>query len=76
VGPESAVCKAGFCSLHGIKVGRVERLTQFERLNINPPTDRRGKHSTRPNKIPQDIVQQIVEHIRSFPCGLLTIREI
>lgn len=35
--------------------------------NITPPMDRRGKHSIRPNKIPHNVVQQIIYHIQSFP---------
>lgn len=35
--------------------------------NITPPPDKRGKHFTRPNMIPENIIQQLNDHIRSFP---------
>lgn len=31
------------------------------------PSDKRGQHSNRPNRIPEEIVNQINEHIASFP---------
>lgn len=66
-GSEFAVCKAGFCALHGINKSRVERLAQHKRNNITPPADRRGKHTSRPNKLPVDTVGKVIQHIKSFP---------
>lgn len=61
------VCKRAFCSLHGVTKNRVDRLCKHLSENATPPCDRRGKHETRPNKIPQHIVAQVDAHIRSFP---------
>lgn len=35
--------------------------------NISPKPDRRGRYTTRANKIPAEILAQIDEHIKSFP---------
>lgn len=35
--------------------------------NVTPPSDLRGRHSQRPNMIPENIVQQLNDHIKSFP---------
>ncbi|KAK4881137.1 hypothetical protein RN001_004456 [Aquatica leii] len=35
--------------------------------NSTPPTDRRGRHEKRPNKLHEDINTKIREHILSFP---------
>lgn len=37
------------------------------RDNITSPRENRGKHNTRPNMIPPEIVEQVDSHIRSFP---------
>lgn len=61
------VCKKAFCSLHGIDKSRVERIIQKIKNKVPSPTDNRGKHSNRPNKLPASIVFQINTHINSIP---------
>lgn len=64
---EKFVCKKAFCSLHGVPKHRVERIAASSSRNITSPTDGRGMHQNRPNRLPENIVAQIEEHIRSFP---------
>lgn len=61
------VCKKAFCSMHGITVSRVNRLQLCIKSNNLSPNDRRGKHVNRPNIIPEAILNQVSEHIKSFP---------
>ncbi|CAH1993123.1 unnamed protein product [Acanthoscelides obtectus] len=65
---ETIVCKKAFCSLHGVSKNRVSQIAKNLTLgSIMSPSDKRGKHSNRPNKISEEIIAQIEEHIRSFP---------
>jgi len=64
---EVDVCKKAFCSLLGIGKSRVERLIKKIRSNEFSPVDARGKHTNRPNKLPDDILFKIHTHIESFP---------
>lgn len=61
------ICKNALLAIHGIKKGRIDRLINHLKNNATPPTDLRGRHNNRPNKISQDIVDQIHNHILSFP---------
>lgn len=45
----------------------VDRIVKKIQNNIPSPTDNRGKHHNRPNKLPADIHFQINTHINSFP---------
>lgn len=54
-------------SIHGITKGRLDRIANHLKQNVTAPTDKRGKHSNRPNRIPEDIIKNIHEHILSFP---------
>lgn len=64
---EFIVCKKAFCSLHGISFSRVDRLQVCIKSNNHSPKNHRGKHENRPNIIPDTIINQINEHINSFP---------
>jgi hypothetical protein len=64
---EIVICKDAFCSLHGITANRVRRIASHAATNITSPCDRRGKHELRGNRIPDLVLSQIDEHIRSFP---------
>lgn len=64
---EVSVCKKAFCSLLGIRKSRVERLVKKIQSNEFSPVDKRGKHTTRPNKLSDDILFKIHTHIESFP---------
>ncbi|KAK4882154.1 hypothetical protein RN001_005473 [Aquatica leii] len=62
-----SLCKMAICKLHRIGKKRLERICTHLTANITPPRDLREKHSTRPNALPENIVQQVSDHIRSFP---------
>ena len=61
------MCKKAFCSLHGVSQHRVERIASSSTKFITSPTDKRGTHQNRANKLSENVIQQIDEHIRSFP---------
>ncbi|CAG9827326.1 unnamed protein product [Diabrotica balteata] len=64
---ETTVCKKAFCSLHGVSKNRVSQIVKNLTLgSIMSPSDKRGKHSNRPNKISEARIAQIEEHIRRF----------
>lgn len=60
------VCREGFASLHGIGVKRVRNISTLKTLAA-VPTDNRGKHTNRKNKMSGSVVQNIDAHIQSFP---------
>nr|CAI5837239.1 unnamed protein product [Callosobruchus analis] len=63
---ETGVCKAFYC-LHGVTKHRVPLIAKnLASGHIMSPEDRRGRHSNRPNRIPEGILAQIDERIRSF----------
>lgn len=61
------VCKKAFCSLLGVGKSRVERIINNLKNNVPSPVDKRGKHHSRPNKIPDNICFQLDTFISSFP---------
>lgn len=63
---EIPVCYKSFLSLHGITAKRLQNLQQSLKTTGLPPLDMRGKHSSRPNKLPDDVVNSVIEHIQSF----------
>lgn len=61
------VCRKAFAAVHGITLGRVALLVK--KLNINGTTkDNRGTHANRPNRISEEVVKLVHDHIASFPC--------
>jgi hypothetical protein len=64
------VCLKAFTAILGIGTKQVKNLNAYAWANPNKalvPVDMRGKHDTRPNRIPADVVAQIDDHIKSFP---------
>ncbi|KAI4463263.1 dna-directed rna polymerases i ii and iii subunit rpabc2 [Holotrichia oblita] len=62
------VCKKAFCSVHGVSKHRVNGVaTKLKDGDLTAKQDGRGRHGNRANKISDEIVAQIDEHIRSFP---------
>lgn len=66
-GTEYMVCRQAFCSIHGITRHRANRIGLTLKEKIAAPLDMRGKHNNRPNKISQNIIATIDNHILSFP---------
>lgn len=61
------------CLLHGIGKKCPERISSHLSTNITPVQDKRGRHTNRPNVIPEDLKRQVHEHIRSFPKQVLFV---
>lgn len=54
--------------MHGVSRHRVSQIAKhLTQGSIMSPSDKRGQHSNRPNKITEEIIAQIDEHIRNFP---------
>ena len=66
-GDRLKVCKQAFCLLHAIGKRRVEVLCEKLTSGVLMSRDSRGRHSTRPRNIPEDLRVQVREHISSFP---------
>lgn len=67
-GVAEEVCKEAFVSLYQISNKKVEIVRS--KMNDNstaPPPDCRGKHTTRPHKIDDDVKQFVMNHINKFP---------
>ncbi|CAH1110975.1 unnamed protein product [Psylliodes chrysocephalus] len=63
---EYPVYKNAMWAIHGITKFRVENIAKSLKSNIMPQPDMRGRHLNRPNKIPENVVRTIDDHIRSF----------
>lgn len=61
------VCRTAFCSLHAIHKSRVLRICQFRATGNLLEKDARGRHHNRSNKIPEELVAQVHDHIKKFP---------
>lgn len=67
-GKQEKICQKAFLALHGITKSRLERLQKhLSNGNNTAPIDQRGKHANRPNKVPDEVVAQVRQHILSFP---------
>nr|CAH7751893.1 unnamed protein product [Callosobruchus chinensis] len=65
-GNEEKVCHTAFLSLHGISRGRLRRIQDCIRSSGLPPCDERGKRDNRPTKTPEEVLNLIRFHIKSF----------
>lgn len=63
---EIIVCKPAFSSLHGVTRDKVECLVSKMKKGAVAPRDLRGHHQNRPNKLRDETVARIKEHISSF----------
>ncbi|VEN57276.1 unnamed protein product [Callosobruchus maculatus] len=63
---EIPVCFKAFLAIFGIARGRVRRIQDFLLHHGRSPRDRRGTHQNRPNKMPREVEDLIVQHIQSF----------
>ena len=69
-GQSVRVCKQAFLSIFGLQNsrGRISNImTQIVSGSGMPRTDNRGKHSSRPNRTASSIVDDMKNHIDSFP---------
>lgn len=63
---EIPVCYEAFKSLHGISAKRVQTLQDGLKDTGKAPIDNRGRHKNRPNKIPAEVTDSVIGHIKSF----------
>lgn len=62
------LCKRAFCSIFQISTKKVEIIQKKHCAGeIVPSGDKRGKHENRPNKTLDEVVNEVVDHIGSFP---------
>lgn len=62
------VCKKALCELFQIGRKKVDILQKsIKSGNTVPSPDKRGKHANRPHKIPSEVEEFVLNHIRSFP---------
>lgn len=60
------VCRKTFVAVHGLKYGRLERLCNSLKKHISVQEDRRGQHSSRPNVLSAEVVEQVDAHMKRF----------
>lgn len=63
---EISVCRHAFMSIHGISRGRLRHIQSSLMNSGMAPLERRGKHVSRPNQTPTQVVSLVEDHIRSF----------
>lgn len=61
------VCKKAFCSIFCVGKSAIDRIVKKIKNHIPSPTDGRGKHLNRTNKLPVTVHFQINTHINNFP---------
>lgn len=60
------VCQKAFAAIHTISLRRVALIAKKSALNMSLE-EQRGKHANRPNKIKDEVVQRVHNHILKFP---------
>lgn len=64
------ICRKSFLSVHGLQQnrGRLNNILKQVKSGCTPKTDQRGKHTlNRPNRVSEDKVQAVHDHIKSIP---------
>lgn len=62
------ICKQAFCSLFQISTKKVEIIQRKHSAGeLTPSSDKRGKHTNRPNKTADEVINEVIDHISSFP---------
>jgi len=64
------VCKATFLTVLGVSGGRIQTIQTKISTGRLLISDGRGGHENRPHTIPQQVRDDILEHINSFPSEL------
>lgn len=63
---ENIVCFKAFIALHGVTRSRVETVKKSLTTTGEIHVDMRGKHKNRKHRLPDDDIQSVHEHIKSF----------
>lgn len=69
-GKDQEVCKQEFLSIHGLQNSkrRVYNIcTQINQGLHTPKSDGRGRHKNRKNRLPEETIQSIHDHIKAIP---------
>ena len=67
-GDKTLICKEAFCALHSITQSKVRFICDKVRLGkVSPSSCKRSRHNNRPSRLQPEAIQQICEHITSFP---------
>ena len=62
------ICKRAFMRVHDISASKIRHITdQIKSGSTAPHPSQRGKHGNRPNMLPLEAVQQVINHIKLFP---------
>ena len=65
------VCRRALCNLHSISASKIRHLNaQVAAGHPTAPPILRGKHENRPNKVDEELIRKVKEHIESFPSEL------
>jgi hypothetical protein len=62
---EVQICKEAFANIHGISMNKIRVICGKIEQNITDPSDERGRHGNRPNKVSLQTTQLIKHHINS-----------
>lgn len=69
-GVDKKICKEEFLSVHGLQNSkkRIYNICkQIREGNTIPKCDQRGKHFNRKNRLPQEMIKNVHDHIKSIP---------
>ena len=67
-GVEIQICKKALCSLYQIGMKKVDIIKSRIDDGVSaPPKDLRGRHSNRPHKMQDEVLQRIIARIKKFP---------
>lgn len=62
------ICRDALCSLYQFNRKKIEIIQRkLKKGECAPTPDKRGQHTNRPHKIPEDVVDAITNHIQQFP---------
>lgn len=60
------ICFKAFYAIHGVSKKKIEYLQRSLKETGLAPRDKRGLHTNRPRKIPDEIISKVLQHIGSF----------
>lgn len=70
-GSKIQICKPALAGIYQIGRKKIDLIKSHVASGVTvPPEDRRGRHSSRPNKLDDQVVQLIKDHISQFPAEI------
>lgn len=65
------VCKTAICNLYQISRKKIDIIQKkLSKGSAAPSPDSRGHHNNRPHKLPEEVVEFIIQHINRFPADI------